>query len=181
MLERAEVSLLALDRDPARLRRGRETLSRLNLDASIVAADAGRPQEWWDGTPYDRILVDAPCSGTGVIRRHPDIKWLRRETDIERLSHEQVRLMRALWPLLAPGGMLLLTTCSILSEEGEAVARRFMMSQADAKHLPIEASWGQACKLGRRLAPGGHLDGFYFARFGKPDIKARLAAPESAA
>jgi 16S rRNA (cytosine967-C5)-methyltransferase len=122
---------------------------------------------WWDGQPFDRILLDAPCSGSGVIRRHPDIKWLRRDSDIPRMAELQQRLLRALWPLLAPGGLLLYTTCSVLRVEGETVLREFLGAHNDAREVPIEAAWGEACKIGRRIAPGGSYDGFYYARLTK--------------
>ena len=119
-------------------------------------------------TRCHRILLDAPCSGTGVIRRHPDIKYLRRHDDIPRMADEQLRLLTGLWPLLAPGGRLLFATCSILAAEGEDVVRRFMMKQADAKHEPIEADWGEARRFGRRIAAGGDFDGFFYASRRKP-------------
>ena len=162
-LERAKVSMLALDRDVERLGRVQENLSRLRLESEVLAWDAGLLRDRLDGAPFDRILLDAPCSGTGVIRRHPDIKWLRRHDDIPRMAAEQLRLLSALWPLLAPGGRLVYATCSVLAAEGEDVIRSFFLQQADAKHEPIEASWGEARKLGRRIAPGGDFDGFYYA------------------
>jgi 16S rRNA (cytosine967-C5)-methyltransferase len=165
ILELAEVELLALDRDPARLARVQDTLQRLNLQARLQAADAATPPAWWEGKPFDRILVDAPCSGTGVIRRHPDIKWLRRESDIAALAQAQRRLLDALWPLLAPGGVLLYATCSLLCAEGEDVIAGFLRTRADAEVWPIEAGWGEACGAGRRIAAGADgMDGFYYAR-----------------
>lgn len=162
-LERADVHMLALDRDAERLARVQENLKRLQLSAELLAWDAGLLRDRWNGALFDRILLDAPCSGTGVIRRHPDIKWLRRHDDIPRMAAEQLRLLNGLWPLLAPGGRLVYATCSILAAEGEDVVRRFFTQQADAKHEPIEASWGEARKFGRRIAPGGDFDGFYYA------------------
>jgi 16S rRNA (cytosine967-C5)-methyltransferase len=160
------VELLALDCDPGRMQRVRQTLERLQLTADCRVADAGEPRAWWDGRPFDRILLDAPCSGTGVIRRHPDIKWLRRETDIAHMAATQRRLLSALWPLLAPGGVLLYASCSLLSAEGEAVITDFMHGQPAAQALPVEAGWGEACGIGRRIASGaGGMDGFYYARF----------------
>jgi 16S rRNA (cytosine967-C5)-methyltransferase len=102
-----------------------------------------------------------------VIRRHPDIKWLRRESDIPRMAAQQARLLRALWPLLAPDGVLLYASCSILSAEGEEVIQRFLAEQADARELPIAAGWGEPRSAGRRIAPGGAFDGFYYARLCK--------------
>jgi len=168
LLERTEnLRLLALDRDAARLARVAENLRRLGLDAELRAADAARPESWWNGQPFDRILLDAPCSGSGVIRRHPDIKWLRRETDLAQAARTQRQLLEALWPLLAPGGALLYATCSILRAEGADVLRDFLHAQQDARHCPIQAPWGEACEVGRRLAPGGDYDGFYYARLVK--------------
>lgn len=168
LLERCQdLDLLALDSDAQRLRRVEENLLRLQLRARLLAADAAKPAAWWDDRPFDRILLDAPCSGTGVIRRHPDIKWLRRDSDIPRMAELQQRLLRALWPLLAPGGLLVYATCSILRAEGEAVLREFLGTHADAAEKKIEAAWGEACSVGRRIAPGGSLDGFYYARLVK--------------
>jgi 16S rRNA (cytosine967-C5)-methyltransferase len=169
MLERYDdLELLALDRDPQRVHRIADTLKRLRLQARVASGDALHPAAWWDRKRYDRILLDAPCSGTGVIRRHPDIKWLRRHTDIPQLARTQLQMLTALWPLLAPGGVLLYATCSILRAEGEEVVREFLKTTASAKHVSIEADWGIACRLGRRIAPGGDFDGFYYARLVKP-------------
>lgn len=162
-LERAGLNMVALDSDATRLHRVRENLERLGLTAQLLAHDAGQLKDRWNGALFDRILLDAPCSGTGVIRRHPDIKWLRRFDDIPRMAAEQLRLLIALWPLLAPGGRLVYATCSVLAAEGEDVVRKFFMTQADAKHEAIEAEWGEARKFGRRIAPGGAFDGFYYA------------------
>lgn len=176
-LERADVNMLALDSDAARLTRVQENLTRLGLRAELHAHDAGRFADRWNGALFDRILLDAPCSGTGVIRRHPDIKWLRRHDDIPRMAAEQLRLLIALWPLLAPGGRLVYATCSVLAAEGEDVVRKFFMTQADAKHEPIEAEWGEARKFGRRIAPGGAFDGFYYACLRKT-VRASAIKPE---
>ncbi|MGQ0502847.1 MAG: 16S rRNA (cytosine(967)-C(5))-methyltransferase RsmB [Panacagrimonas sp.] len=162
-LERADLDLLALDSDASRLDRVQDNFRRLGLSAELRAYDAGRFGDRWNGALFDRILLDAPCSGTGVIRRHPDIKWLRRFDDIPRMAAEQFRLLSALWPLLAPGGRLVYATCSVLAAEGEDVVRKFFMQAADAKHEPIVATWGEARRFGRRLAPGGDFDGFYYA------------------
>ena len=173
VLERATVQMTALDVDAQRLARVRDTLSRLQLDATLIDADAALVP-WWSGrvkggAVFDRILLDAPCSGTGVIRRHPDIKWLRREQDIEKLSHTQIKLLRALWATLAPGGVLLYATCSTLRREGEDVAQSFLAETPDAREWKIAADWGEACRVGRRIAPGGDFDGFYYARLTKAD------------
>ncbi|HEY0973267.1 MAG TPA: 16S rRNA (cytosine(967)-C(5))-methyltransferase RsmB [Solimonas sp.] len=163
LLERADVQVHALDSDPQRLIRIDENLRRLKLQAEVVAGDAGEPARWWDRKPYDRILLDAPCSGTGVIRRHPDIKWLRRESDIVALQQTQLRLLKALWPLLKPGGRLVYATCSTLRAEGDDIAGRARLLLEDAKLIRIDASWGEATEHGRRIASGGAHDGFYYA------------------
>ncbi|MGH8460410.1 MAG: 16S rRNA (cytosine(967)-C(5))-methyltransferase RsmB [Stenotrophobium sp.] len=169
LLERCgDLKLLALDQDQERAQRINDNLQRLQLKAEVAIGDATRPSLWWDERPFDRILLDAPCSGTGVIRRHPDIKWLRRPTDIPLLAREQLHLLTALWPLLARGGVLIYATCSILRAEGEDVVRAFLKATPSAKHVPIAADWGMACRLGRRIAPGGDFDGFYYAKLVKP-------------
>jgi 16S rRNA (cytosine967-C5)-methyltransferase len=163
ILERADCELLALDVDAGRLQQVDETLARLKLEAKTRQGDARRPADWWDGRPFDRILLDAPCSGTGVIRRHPDIKWLRRPGDIPRMAQAQLDLLSALWPLLAPGGRLVYAVCSVLRAEGEDVAARFLEAVPDARAEPIAGRWGEPAGPGRRLAPGGDFDGFYYA------------------
>jgi 16S rRNA (cytosine967-C5)-methyltransferase len=167
MLERFDCEVLALDVDAARLKRVEDNLARLKLTATVRASDAREPKAWWDGKPFDRILIDAPCSGTGVIRRHPDIKWLRRPGDIPRLAQTQRELLHGLWPTLAPGGTLVYAVCSVLSQEGEAVVQQLLDNNPGARVLPINASWGEAQTHGRRLPPGGDFDGFYFAKLTK--------------
>ncbi len=167
MLECADLALTALDVDGTRLTRVDENLRRLKLSAALVAGDAGEPARWWDRQPYDRILLDAPCSGTGVIRRHPDIKWLRRDTDIASLQQQQLRLLKSLWPLLKPGGRLVYATCSVLRDEGDEVIQRFRLLHDNVAVIPIDAPWGEASECGRRLAPGGSFDGFYYALLAK--------------
>lgn len=171
-LERqSEIFLTALDKDPKRLQRVRQNLDRLALSCVGIAADAADTKSWWNGEMFDRILLDAPCSGTGVIRRHPDIKWLRRGDDIPKLAAQQTRLLEALWPTLAPGGVLVYATCSILRAEGEEVVRSFLVKTPDAHEKKIEANWGEARSVGRRIAPGAlndfDGDGFYYARLVK--------------
>lgn len=167
ILERAACTVTALDVDAARLARVEENLSRLGLQATVRAADAASPEAWWDGQPFDRILLDAPCSGTGVIRRHPDIKWLRRQGDIPRFAATQAKLLTALWPTLAEGGILVFATCSILRAEGEDVVRAFLAATPDARANPLDVSWGEAQGAGQRIAPGGDFDGFYYAQLQK--------------
>ena len=163
--------LVALDVDAGRLQRVEANLQRLQLSAQVVVGDAAAPEQWWDGQPFDRILLDAPCSGTGVIRRHPDIKLLRSESDIAKLAQLQYRLLQALWPLLLPGGVLLYATCSIMPDENTRVLERFLADTGNARELVIEAGWGIAQPVGRQLLPSiGGCDGFYYARLQKtPD------------
>ncbi|WP_423823079.1 16S rRNA (cytosine(967)-C(5))-methyltransferase RsmB [Salinisphaera sp. SPP-AMP-43] len=164
LLERADITLTALDIDADRLATLQATLDRLGLSATVCVGDAGQPALWWDGQPFDRILLDAPCSGTGVIRRHPDIKWLRRPEDITAAAARQRALLDALWTTLAPGGRLVYATCSILRAEGVDVVGDFLAATPGAREQPIEAEWGQAERFGRRIAPGAHgFDGFYYA------------------
>jgi len=162
--------LVALDVDPARLRRVRDNLDRLGLTATVVTGDAGSPADWWDGRPFDRILLDAPCSGTGVIRRHPDIKWLRRPEDLDSLGQAQRRLLEAVWPLLARGGKLVYSTCSILPQENEDVLADFLARHPDARAEPIAAQgWGESLAVGRQILTGDHgMDGFYYGCLSKP-------------
>jgi len=153
----------AVDIDPRRLARIGENMSRLSLHANLVQGDAGEPSAWWDGKPYDRILLDVPCSATGVIRRHPDIKLLRKPGDIATLVSEQARMLQAIWPLVASGGMLLYATCSVLADENSGQIARFLEVHADATELPIDAIWGRECRYGRQVFPSeNEMDGFYF-------------------
>lgn len=164
--------LVAIDNEESRLVRVRENLARLGLpekksSAKVICADTSQPDSWYDGKLFDRILLDAPCSGTGVIRRHPDIKHLRRESDIAALAVRQRELLEALWPLLAPGGILLYTTCSILPQENEQVVSGFLAQHTDAVVNTINASWGIETGSGRQLLPAADHDGFYFSRLTK--------------
>ena len=164
MLERCEAlaEVVAVDSDPARLERIRTNLDRLGLAATLLAADAGDPDAWWDGRLYDRILVDAPCSATGVIRRHPDIKLLRRADDIGPLAAAERRLLDALWPLLAEGGRLVYATCSVLRAENFDVTAAFAAATSDAR-LPAFGSPEHF-----QLLPGeANRDGFYYACLNK--------------
>jgi len=164
LLERADIDLLALDADPARLPRVRENLERLGLAATVVAGDAGEPAAWWDGRPFQCILVDAPCSATGIVRRQPDIKLHRRGADVAPLVAGQLRLLAALWPLLAPGGRLLYATCSLLRAENEGVLAEFLRGRDDARAMPLDERCGHAAGIGRQNLPGeGGMDGFYYA------------------
>ena len=167
-LVRGEAEVVALDSDARRIERLRATLARLRREATVRTGDARAPAGWWDGRPFARILLDAPCSGTGVLRRQPDIKLHRRAADVPALARTQAAMLEALWPLLEPGGMLLYVTCSLLRAENEAVAGAFLAAHADAEEAPIEAPWGHACRVGRQVLTGeGDMDGFYFARLRK--------------
>ncbi|QJQ94502.1 MULTISPECIES: 16S rRNA (cytosine(967)-C(5))-methyltransferase RsmB [Halomonadaceae] len=168
LLEVFEISLTALDSDAARLERVTETLNRLGLDATLKHADASG-LEWWDRAPFDAILLDAPCSGSGVIRRHPDIKRLRRPEDIRHLASLQADLLDTLWQTLAPGGTLLYATCSVLPAENTEQVEAFLARTPDARvTTPEDVAWGRTAGAGRQLLPreGGH-DGFFYARLEK--------------
>jgi len=154
----------ALDIDPRRLDRTAATLERLSLHADLVQGDAAGPAAWWDGRHYDRILLDAPCSASGVIRRHPDIKLLRKPGDIAALANRQAEILQAQWPLLVPGGILLYCTCSVLAEENCRQVKGFLQTHDDAAEVPIAAAWGHRCEYGKQILPGeNEMDGFYFA------------------
>ncbi len=156
--------LLAVDIEQRRLQRLDENLQRLGCQAEVCCGDAGQPDQWWDGQVFDRILLDAPCSATGIIRRQSDIKILRQAEDIDALSRLQRQLLQALWPLLAEGGKLVYATCSILPRENAQVIAEFLNDQADARHDSIDASWGVAQRFGRQLLPvKGRHDGFFYA------------------
>ncbi|GAB4404010.1 MAG: 16S rRNA (cytosine(967)-C(5))-methyltransferase RsmB [Rhodoferax sp.] len=135
LLECAALDVLALDRDPQRCAKIEQSLQRLRLHARVCCADAGDPDTWWDGRPFDAILLDAPCSASGIVRRHPDIAWLRRASDLPQLAAQQDRLLNALWPLLRPGGRLLFATCSVFRAEGEDRIAAFVSNNADAQRL----------------------------------------------
>lgn len=163
-LERADIELVALDSDAARLPRMRENLARLGLQADIVHGDAARAQDWWDGNAFDRILLDAPCSASGIIRRQPDIKLHRRASDIGVLATTQARLAGALWPMLAPNGLLLYSTCSVLRSENEAVLAGFLCAHPDARLRELPDVCGQLAGGGRQMLPAsGGMDGFFYA------------------
>ena len=167
-----DLHLTALDIEEERLDRVIENLERIGGSAEIICADAAEPEHWWDGEQYDRILLDAPCSATGVIRRNPDIKLLRRAEDIPELAELQGRILRAMWRLLKPGGTLLYATCSILPEENSAQVARFIAETGDARdntpQLLNGEPWGLPQEAGVQLLPGIHAgDGFYYARLEK--------------
>ena len=163
ILETAAVDLLALDRDAARLPRLRENLSRLGLKAEVRSGDGGNPAKWWNGDPFDRILFDAPCSATGIIRRQPDIKLHRRAVDIDALAATQSRLLDALWPLLKPGGRLVYATCSMLAAENARQIEAFLQRQPQGRLLPPQLGWHDT-GAGEQNLPGmGGMDGFFYA------------------
>lgn len=173
LLELADLDLLALDVDPARCARVDAGLRRLGLPvgagrAEVRAADALRPDTWWDGRPFDRILLDAPCSASGIVRRHPDVRWLRRRGDLATLVQQQERMLEALWPLLGPGGKLLYVTCSVFPDEGEAVVERFAASRVDCARLPLDWTWPDGSRevISQLLPRSGAIrehDGFFHA------------------
>lgn len=168
LLERAELDLLALDVDAQRCLRIGDNLRRLGLQAQVRAADAAEPGTWWDGRPFDAILLDAPCTASGIVRRHPDVRWLRRPSDVPRLAEQQRRLLEALWPLLKTGGRLLYCTCSVFKAEGDLQVEAFLSRHADARlspspgHLlPDGAETGDVSAMNDN--PKGGMDGFYYA------------------
>ena len=161
-------SMLAVDIDETRLLRVNENLQRLKLQAQTLVGDASYSSQWANGQLFDRILVDAPCSALGVIRRHPDIKLLRRESDIAELQELQKHILNEAWELLLPGGVLLYATCSILKQENEAQIEAFLSSHADAQEVLIEGEWGIKRPFGRQVLTGElEMDGFYYAKLSK--------------
>jgi 16S rRNA (cytosine967-C5)-methyltransferase len=172
LLELGVPHVTALDVDAGRCERIRQNLARLGLDAQVVAADAARPETWWDGIAFDAILLDAPCTASGIVRRHPDVRWLRRETDIAQLAALQRKLLLALWPLVAPGGRLLYCTCSLFLAEGQQQVETFLAHNTDAMLLPspghlIPAISGKQDTVTDN--PEEH-DGFFYALLQKRPI-----------
>jgi 16S rRNA (cytosine967-C5)-methyltransferase len=166
LAELADADLLALDRDPARLGRIEANLARLRLRAQVRQADAAEIATWWDGRAFDRILADVPCSASGVVRRHPDIKWLRRAADLAGFAREQQRLLDALWQVLAPGGKLLYATCSVFPEENDSVVAAFAARRGDSRRLDIPGL------TGGQLLPDDDRDGFFYALLEKARLEA---------
>lgn len=170
ILERAgnRVQLTAVDADARRLDRVAGNLDRLHLKARLVCADASGPDAWWDGQPFDRILLDAPCSASGVVRRNPDIKMLRRTGDIDKLAKIQGKLLDRLWPLLSPDGILLYATCSIFRRENDVCIADFLARCGEASADEITAGWGRSVQYGRQILPGEQeMDGFFYARLAR--------------
>jgi len=158
------LQLDAVDISETRLERVEENLDRLNLQANLITSDISQPNEWWGGEQYDRILLDAPCSATGVIRRHPDIKSLRRPTDIPELVETQKNILNAVWPLLKPGGLMLYATCSIFKAENESQVQSFLQRTDDAEEIKLDVKWGHEQAAGRQILTGeNQMDGFYYA------------------
>ena len=155
-------AMTAIDVEASRLERVNDNLQRLNLKANVIAADAASPDIWWDGKLYDRILLDAPCSGTGVIRRHPDIKWLRKKDDISVLTQLQQSILKSIWALLKPGGTLLYATCSILPEENSEQIQQFISENTDAELIKMPET---SNTIGWQILPDNNdMDGFYYAK-----------------
>lgn len=166
-------AMTAIDIEESRLGRVKENLTRLNLTAQVIAADAAKPEMWWDEQLFDRILLDAPCSGTGVIRRHPDIKWLRKASDIEALTLLQQQILKNIWRLLKPGGTLVYATCSVLPEENSQQVKHFLEQNTDAQLVPIEnvSPETNSQTIGWQILPQqsneSSMDGFYYAKLTK--------------
>jgi 16S rRNA (cytosine967-C5)-methyltransferase len=170
LLELAQCELLAADADRTRAKRISENLSRLALSARVIVADCREPEALSGGRPFDRILLDAPCSASGVVRRHPDIKWLRRRTDPAEFARTQAQLLDALWRVLAPGGKLLYATCSVFPEENGAQVREFLVRRPDAEMLPLPKFPGWDDDAQGQILPSAVSDGFYYALLQKlPD------------
>jgi 16S rRNA (cytosine967-C5)-methyltransferase len=156
--------MTVLDRHSKRIEQVHENLKRLGLNANTIVSDAADVSDWWDGKKFDKILLDAPCSATGVIRRHPEIKWLRNPEQVNTVVRTQACLLTALWPLLKPGGKLVYATCSLLKRENHAQIQKFMENHSDAEvEMPV-VEWGIATSFGRQIIPGeARMDGFFYA------------------
>ena len=164
-----DLQLTALDADAQRLTRVQDNLNRLGQTATLKAADARQTATWWDGQPFDAILLDAPCSASGIVRRHPDVRWLRRPDDVAALARIQAELLDALWPLLAPGGRLVYATCYVLRAEGQAQLDAFLQRQADAKSHAVAGFTGHLLPVAENASqPSPPLDGFFYALLTKP-------------
>jgi 16S rRNA (cytosine967-C5)-methyltransferase len=166
LLELADAEVTALDIDPARCERIHENLRRLGLQAQVVAADAAEPGAWWDGQPFDAILLDAPCTASGIVRRHPDVRWLRRESDVAQLAAIQANLLKTLWPLLKPGGQLLYCTCSVFRAEGQEQIQTFVAHNTDAVLRPSPGHLMPQTRANAGAVPDNSKsehDGFFYA------------------
>ncbi len=172
LLELADADVTALDVDARRCERMTQNLARLGLQAHIVVGDAASPQDWWDGRAYDGILLDAPCTASGIVRRHPDVRWLRRPSDIPQLAAIQARLLAALWPLLKPGGSLVYCTCSVFKAEGERQVQTFVAHHNDAVFMPSPGHLLPQSGVGATVFPDNLVrehDGFFYALLEKRD------------
>ena len=168
-----QVEVVAIDRSEYRVTLLKDTLQRLGLNAAVYIGDTNKMDDWWDGVPFDRILLDAPCSGSGVIRRHPDIKIHRRWEDIDRLAEQQIQLLNSLWPLLRPRGKLVYVTCSILKAENDGIISRFIKGTDNIRLDRFDVDWGVATECGQQIISGdGGMDGFYYARMVKEQCAA---------
>ena len=157
-------SVVAIEKDESRYIRMRQNLSRLKLSAKLILGNAKDIHNWWDGEMFDRILLDVPCSATGVIRRHPDIKYSRQKEDIDNLVNIQNELLKALWSILKTGGKLIYATCSILRQENDSQIEKFIKQHNDAVSICIESDWGLLTKYGKQIITGENdMDGFYYA------------------
>ncbi len=156
--------LIALDNNPQRIKRVEENLNRLSLEATTIVGDASKPNIWWDNKLFDRILLDVPCTASGIIRRHPDIKFLRQEQDIAKVISEQTTLLENIWPLLKPNGKLLYSTCSVFKAENDQQIQLFLKQHEDAQLKPIDVTWGNKTQCGVQVFPGqDNMDGFYYS------------------
>ena len=176
ILEREDVELVAIELEPNRADMIEDNLERLGLGAQVITCDATATDDWWDGEKFDRILLDTPCSGTGVIRRHPDIKVLRTPKEVEQLQQQQLKLLDSMWELVADNGILIYATCSVLPQENSMLIAKWLKTKTDAKHIPIEANWGNQQEFGRQILPGDSInmdnihngmDGFFYAKICK--------------
>ncbi len=162
------IGIEGIDINKKRLQQIKSNFQRLNVDAQILQADATEIDSWWDGKHFDRILLDAPCSATGVIRRHPDIKLLRQDNDIAHLTQTQQSMLNSMWSILKPGGLLLYATCSVLRDENDRQIATFLQHHKNAREKPIQLPWGRSLEYGWQILPGyAQLDGFYYATITK--------------
>jgi 16S rRNA (cytosine967-C5)-methyltransferase len=163
ILELADVDLIAVDNDETRIARTQSNIERLKLKATLLVGDAGKSSEWWDGKSFDRILADVPCTASGIVRRHVDIKWLRREADIASFTKQQAQILPSLWQLLAKGGKLLYVTCSVFQEENQRQIDNFLKTHTDAEQLPLDTPLAGLSLNNGQLQPTAQHDGLFYA------------------